>query len=86
MRKEGFLMKKNISWKGSLLIALIIFVIEFLSRPYLGNYILAILEFVWLATLIIGIVGGVRAALNSKTKKTESLKKIDEKAEERDSF
>jgi hypothetical protein len=59
-------MKKNISWKGSLLIALICYGIKFLFGSYLGTYILAILEIAGLITLILGIIGGLRAAFRKK--------------------
>lgn len=61
-------MNKSISWKGSLLIAIICYGIKFLFGAYLGTYILAILEIVGLITLILGIVGGLRAAFNKKNK------------------
>jgi len=54
-------MKKNITWKQSLLIALICYGLKFTIGGYLG-YFTAILEIVGLITLILGIIGGVKSA------------------------
>ena len=58
-------MNKNISWKGSLLIALICYGLKFTIGTYLG-YFTAILEIVGLIAFILGIIGGIKATFNKK--------------------
>jgi len=54
-------MNKNLSWKQSLLVAFICYAIKFILSGVLPNILLAILEIVGLITLIIGIIGGIKA-------------------------
>lgn len=59
-------MYKKISWKGSLLIALICYSLKFIIGASLGRVPIAVLEIVGLITLILGIIGGIKAVFNKR--------------------
>ena len=59
-------MNKNISWKQSLLIALICYVINFTIGTYLPRGLSAAIGIAGLFTLIIGIIGGIKTAFTKK--------------------
>lgn len=67
-------MNKQVSWKGSLLIALIAYSLKFILGAYLPTIAVALLEITGLVTLVFGIIGGLKVAL-LKRKKTSRKNK-----------
>lgn len=59
-------MKKNLTWKQLLLVALACYAVKFLFGGVLPTIFIAILEIAGLITLIIGIIGGIRVAFRKK--------------------
>ena len=63
-------MNKNLTWKQTLLIALICYGAKFTIGGYLPTIVVALLEIVGLISLILGIIGGVKAALTKMKRKS----------------
>lgn len=61
-------MNKNLSWKQFLLFALACYAIKFILGGALPNIIVSVLEIAGLITLILGIIGGIKAAFTKKKK------------------
>lgn len=63
-------MNKTVSWKGSLLIALILYTLKFTLGAYLPAAIVAIFEITGLITLVLGMMGALKAFVSKRKKKT----------------
>jgi hypothetical protein len=64
-------MNKKLTWKQTLLVGVVSYGIDFLFGTSLPVGISAVLEIVGLASLVIGIIGGIKAGL-SKNKPPEN--------------
>jgi hypothetical protein len=57
---------KSLTWKQTLLVAIVCYAIDIPTRGIFPNVVGAVLEIVGLACLVLGIIGGIKAAFTKR--------------------
>jgi len=65
---------RNLSWKQLLLVTLVCYAIDIPTRGIFPNIVGAVLEIVALITLVLGIIGGIKAGLTKNKPESNKTK------------